>query len=178
MTAVAGFTKNGIVYMAADSLASSESHTSVVVGSKLIKRDEFLFGYTTNFRFGDILRYIFVPPTRESQCPVTEYMVKYFIPALRTCLEEQKYTDNTPKSESGNFLVGYQGHLFEVQSDYSVIESADGYASVGSGFQYCLGAMNALTSCMLDPTDIVITAIKAAIAHNPYVGGSIDTQTL
>ena len=48
MTAVAGFTKNGIVYMAANTLAFSESHTSVVVGSKLIKCDEFLYRYRSN----------------------------------------------------------------------------------------------------------------------------------
>ena len=178
MTAVAGFTKNGIVYMAADSLGSSEYMKHEVTGSKLIKRDDFLFGYTTSFRFGDILRFNFNPPYHRPSVPTTEYMVTSFIPALRQCLENHKYVDATPKGESGNFLVGYQGHLFEIQSDFSILESATDYASVGSGFLLCLGSMCTSTQLDINPEDIVTNAIKAAAIHNPFVGGRIDFQQL
>ena len=178
MTAVAGFAKNGTVYMAADSLGSSGGVKDEIIGSKLIKRDNFLFGYTDSFRFGDILRYNFNPPYHRSSVPITEYIVTSFIPTLRQCLEDHKYVDTTPGGESGHFLAGYQGHLFEIQSDFSILESTSNYASVGSGFLLCLGSMCTSVQHDISPKDVVINAIKAAATHNPFVGGRIDFQQL
>jgi len=168
MTAIVGFTKDGIVYMAGDTLGSSE-----YTESKVFKNGEFLIGYTSSFRFGQILEYEFCPPNRLEGLKDKEYIVKYFIKELRKCLEENKYTSQDSKGESGICLLGYRGNLYKIQSDFSILQSAYGYDACGSGDLICLDALGILKDLDISPKDKVIKAIEIASLHNPYVGGRI-----
>lgn len=178
MTAIVGFSKNNTVYMAGDTQGSSDLVKYEVTRPKVFKNGEFLFGYTSSFRFGDILEYIFVPPARAFDMTDIAYLIKYFIPELRECLEKHKYTGIDENGQSGNFLLGYRGHLYEVQGDFSIVEPTQNFASVGSGFAYCLGAMSVLVKTTYPPEDIVRKAVETSINHNPYVGGQVTVMVL
>ena len=69
-------------------------------------------------------------------------MVVTFTNAVRECLKAGGYASKRDDVESdGTFLVGYQGHLFDIESDYQVGIPEDGYAAVGSGQDIARGSL-------------------------------------
>ena len=74
MTCIVGCIHNGKVFLAGDQLGSNgyykENHEKL---TKVFKVGEFLIGYTTSFRMGQILQYSWTPPAiyhgQSSFCP-------------------------------------------------------------------------------------------------------------
>lgn len=68
------------------------------------------------------------------------------------------------------FLVSFQGKLYEVEDEFAVIRSTRGYASVGSGRKYALGALAVLDATT--PVEKRIRmALQAAATHDAGVAG-------
>lgn len=179
MTAIVGFTRDNTVYIAGDSLGSSIHNKSEVKDSKVFRNKDFIFGYTGIFRFGEILEYEFVPPTQKKGVSDRSYLITVFIAELRKTLERCKYVRSGEKEGNGMFLMGYKGKLYTVQSDWSVLETKSGYSSVGSGSEYCLGAMSILVKDnKIKPEKKVKLAVKAASEHSPTVGGKVNIVKL
>lgn len=176
MTAIVGFTHNKTVYIAGDSLGSNGEEKFEYKASKVFKNNNFIFGYTDSFRFGEILEYEFVPPEHKAGIEDKAYLVTAFIPKLRETLERCKYVKADDKCGNGFFLMGYKGRLYKVQGDWSVLEPAEGYSAVGSGSSFCIGAMTVLKDLKLSPFEKVIKAIESASKHNPFVGGKINVK--
>ena len=63
--------------------------------------------------------------------------------------------------KGGRFLVGYEGRLFYVGSDYQVGESVDPYDAVGCGSDYAKGAMAAMIQLQSvgDPKQMIEIAL-------------------
>lgn len=172
MTAIVGFTKKGNVYIGCDSQGTG-STKSQLTNKKIFRNKDFIMGYTSSYRFGQILEYNFVPPIRKKQLTDLQYLVTAFIPELRKVLEEQKYTASNEKGESGVALLGYKGKLYQLQSEFSLLENKKGYSSVGSGSYHCEASLYHLLKTDLKPKDVIKKAIKCAIEHIPSVGGDI-----
>ena len=116
------------------------------------------------------LRYSLEPPRRHPDDDIHQYMVVDFIDAVRECLKAGGYASKKDDVESaGTFLVGYQGHLFEIESDYQVGIPEDGYAAVGSGQDIALGALFATQG--QEPRSRVLTALRSAERFNAGVRG-------
>lgn len=62
------------------------------------------------------------------------------------------------------FLVAYNGKLYTIQEDYSVVRSHYGYAAIGAGQYLALGALAALDEA-LPPRERLERALKAAARH-------------
>ena len=162
MTCIIGLVDRGIVYMGADSMAANGWNARVTKLPKVFKRDDFLIGYTTSFRMGQLLQHRLVIPAR-GQEPVMDYMVCSFVESVRGCLKDNGYTKiehNT--EEGGQFLVGYGNRLFVIHSDFQVNEHAEGYDAIGCASSYVLGAMRALAD--LRPKQRILDSLKIA-AH-------------
>ena len=144
MTCIIGLAENDKVYIGADS-ASVEGWTVRATRlPKVFRVGEFVIGYTDSFRMGQILQHHLKVQDQGDESDM-EYMVRFFVEAVRGCLKEYGYAkveNNT--EEGGTFLVGYKGHLYSVESDFQVNEAADGYAACGCGEKFALGAMKAL----------------------------------
>ena len=54
---------------------------------KVFRNGDFLMGFTTSFRMGQLLRYKLNPPRRHPDDRVAKYMVVDFIDAVRECLK-------------------------------------------------------------------------------------------
>lgn len=169
MTCIAGLIDNGKVYMGADSAATNSSFSlSVRADQKVFVKDDFIMGFTTSYRMGQLLQYnLQLSPRPESQ-DIFEYMVTSFVEAVRKCLKDGGFAEKKDEKETaGTFLVGYQGRLFCVEGGYQVEETLLPYNAIGSGIDIALGALFA--NGHLEPEERILQALEAAEQFNAGV---------
>lgn len=170
MTAIAGFVDKGKVWIGGDSAGVVGLGLTVRADSKVFQNGEFLFGFTSSFRMGQLLRFAFNPPPINEKQDLYAYMVTNFVDAVRACLKAGGYASLKDGEESGGtFLVGVRGRLFVIDSDYQVGEALDGYDSCGCGADIIAGALYATSG--MDPAKRIETALMAAENHSAGVRG-------
>jgi len=170
MTAVAGVVHEGRVYIGADSGGVSGWDLVIRRDPKVFTSGPFIMGFTSSFRMGQLLQYALIAPQHPDGLDPFAYMCTLFIDAVRACLKAGGFAKAENNVESGgNFLVGYRGRLFDVDSDFHVGETVDGYAAVGSGVSILHGALYATPE--LPPSDRLLRALSAAEHHNIGVRG-------
>src|SRR6476620_5754324 len=121
MTCIAGLVHNGNVYIGGDSAGVAGYALTVRADEKVFQNGDFLMGFTTSFRMGQLLRFKFKAPYHKSEMDTYEYMVTEFVDAVRQCLKDGGYAQIKHGEETGgSFLVGYRGELFAIDGDYQV----------------------------------------------------------
>lgn len=135
MTCVIGMLdKDNKVWMGADSIGSDLYTYDIRKDSKLFKNGEFLIGFTTSFRMGQLLMFADLPKFKKKDTDVFKYMVTKFIPAIRAIFKDNGFTSIDSNTESGGkFLVGVRGRLFSIESDFQVAESTTNVVACGCG---------------------------------------------
>jgi len=187
MTCVAGIMMDGQVVMAADRAAVSGTTNMARKGAKIFRKGDFLIGFTSSFRMGDVLEHVLtIPRANEPGMDFNmKYMVLEFVPAVKAVFKDAGYNrcENDVDS-AGTFPVGVRGQLYEIDEDYQVGQSLSGYHALGSGRDYALGAMHALTNHVrcsqtrVGATRIVTAGVEAAIEHCTTVSGPVDMLQL
>ena len=173
MTCIAGFIKDGTVWMGADSLAVRPNTGSAQIraDNKMFINGHFLIGFTDSYRMGQLLQYSFIPPDRPLGMDAHQYMATWFINKVRKCLDLGGYASKSDGvEEGGEFMVGYMGRIFMICGNYQVAESADCFNAIGCGAQVALGA---LSVPMKDrsPGQRILYALKAAADYTSGVRG-------
>lgn len=135
--------KDGAV-IAGDYCGSNGFTRGNVTQSKVFRHSGMMFGYTTSFRFGQIIEYMLddntlYPPTDEDK--TYEWLVRVFIPKLKSTLKGEDY------NSSGNALCVVNGQVWEIQNDFSVLRSTTGVASVGSGEHHMTSSIITQLKC-------------------------------
>lgn len=183
MTCIVGLVDKdtGAVWLGGDSAGVADLDLTVRADKKVFRikspegRDEFILGFTTSFRMGQLLRYALKPPSITGD--LDEYMCTTFIDAVRQCLKDGGYAKKTNEEESaGQFLVGVRHRLFTIHDDYQVGETLSGYDAVGCGENIAKGAMFANTS--LSPKQRIEQALQAAEAHSAGVRAPFHIEKL
>lgn len=142
MTAIVGVVHKKQVWLGGDSAGVSGYHLRVRTDEKVFRNGPFIFGFTTSFRMGQLLRFAFKPPEHDDRIDVRKYMATTFVNSVRQCLKDGGFAKtDSGREEGGAFLVGYQSHLFEICDDFQVAENTDGIAAVGCGREAALGAL-------------------------------------
>jgi hypothetical protein len=139
---------------------------------KVFINGEFLIGYTTSFRMGQILQYEFSPPKPYEGENGMMYMVKRFISEIKTALKTggfQRQKDG--QDEGGTFLAGYRGELYEIEGDYQVGRVAHPYHACGCGRDLLLGSLHTTQSLNMPPRDRIRFALEAAAEFSAGVRG-------
>lgn len=169
MTCVAALVHDNTVYMGADSAGVSRYDLVVRADQKVFMNGEFLIGFTSSFRMGQLLRYALKPPKfRPDEKELYEYMVTDFVDAVRDCLKKGGYAQKDNEEEIGGcFLVGVRGRLFQIESDYQVGESVQPYDAVGCGMAYALGVLSVTQK--VDPEERIKLALTSAEKFNAGV---------
>jgi ATP-dependent protease HslVU (ClpYQ) peptidase subunit len=111
---------------------------------------------------GQLLRYkLSVPHQEPGQRDDSRHMATTFIDAVRETLKGGGFAEIDKSVEKGgNFIVGYRGRIYVIYDDFQVEEPSCGYAAVGCGSDYAMGAM---FSRVLDtPQDRLDLALSAA----------------
>lgn len=173
MTCIVGYVDKTSqkVYIGGDS-CSVNSHLEyrVVTNPKVFERDGIVFGFTSTWRFGQLVQHMMHYPAREiGQTPI-EYLCRLWVPALQTVLTDNGHLATNGASEdvnyghshSGNALIGIDDELFYLNGDFSVIQSADGMYSVGCGSDYAMGALMILDNTKNTSQAKVISALEVA----------------
>lgn len=175
MTCIVGVVHKNKVYIGGDSAGVSNLDVIVRADSKVFTNRDFVFGFTSSFRMGQLLRYSFTPPTRKEHQDVYEYMVTKFINQVRKCFRAGGYAKKNNEVESGGtFLVGYHGRLFTIYDDFQVAESVQLYDAVGCGESYALGSLFATK--LKEPKARIQLALSAAEQFSGGVRGPFKIE--
>jgi hypothetical protein len=195
MTCIVGIEHEGKVYIGGDRAQANESHTAAMSGPKVFVKNNIAFGYTTSFRFGNLLQYSFVIPHRYEGQELMDYMYTVFVEALRKCFKEGGYTKvENSVEEGGTALIGIGGKVFKLQDNFSLTNTASGYEAVGSGMYYALGSLHTTSLHTIgwraldnphtsnpvyhDPKLRCELALQAAADLNPFVRAPFDVVSV
>ena len=147
MTTIVAVVKNGNVTMGADSQVSDgtrpNKHPQM---EKITKNNGWLIAGSGDSTPCDILQHIFVPPTptAKEKENLYKFMIVKFIPAMREALEDNGWKKENEDKDSGfSMLFSYNGEVFDIGNDFSVLLNSDGIYGVGNGSQFAIGALYA-----------------------------------
>jgi ATP-dependent protease HslVU (ClpYQ) peptidase subunit len=167
MTTIVAVAKNGTVTMGADSQVTDQSrpnrHAKM---EKITKNNGWLIAGSGDATPCDILQHIFIPPvpTLKERDNLYKFMITKFIPAMRECLSDNDWKPDQNDKESGfNMLFAFDGEVFDIGNDFSVMLNSDGIHGVGNGSEYAIGALYAGAS--------VEKALEIASINDIYTSG-------
>lgn len=177
MTCVVGLVDKGTVYIGVDSAAVQGWTRRQSRVAKVFRRGPFLIGYTTSFRMGQLLQHHLDVSAQEPGQDDVAYLVTHFIEKARALFKDKGFTKVEANTEKGGqFLVGYRGRLYTVESDFQVGEHEEGYDAIGSGADFALGAMAALDR--QKPRARIGRALEIAAHFNMGVCGPFTVEAL
>lgn len=143
MTCIVGLVDKDNVYIGGDSAGVAGLHLTIRADEKVFQNGPFIMGFTSSFRMGQLLRYKFVAPKQTTNQTDMEYMVTDFVDSVRKTFAENGYGTMADKSdnEGGVFLVGYNGKLYHIDSDFQVGIPINQYDAVGCGAETAKGSL-------------------------------------
>jgi ATP-dependent protease HslVU (ClpYQ) peptidase subunit len=166
MTTIVGLVKGANLTIGADSQVTDgdrkNNHTKM---EKITKNNGYLIAGSGDSTPCDILQHIFVPPVPNAneKKDLYKFMITKFVPAMREALEENGYKP-TPGDDSGfSMLIAYDGEMFDIGDDFSVLLNSDGIYGVGNGSKFAIGALYAGAS--------VEKALEIAATNDIYTSG-------
>ena len=163
MTCIIGWIEGNKVWIGGDSAGVGGLKIRTRADEKVFKNGEMLFGYTSSFRLGQLLRYSLELPEQSKKKDDYEYMCTDFIDAVSEMLKKKNYAEiSDNKMKIGFFLVGYKGNLYEIESDLQVAKPTLNYEAVGCGADIAMGALHSLNSFKMKPKERITKALEAA----------------
>src|SRR6185437_1849801 len=145
MTCIAAVIHGNKVWMGGDSLSGDwYGHVAPRSKPKVIKKGSYLIGSAGSVRMSNLLQVSFTPPEPDPRCEVYTFMVQQWVESLKHCFKTYGYGKTNSGEDSfsdSGILVGFNGQLFEIQSDYQVNQPIFQFAAIGSGADIALGAL-------------------------------------
>ena len=91
MTCITGMVRDSHVYMAGDLMGSNGFTGRVYPDSKVFTNGDFIIGYTSSFRMGQILEWNWEPPLRQEGITDRNYMQLNVVESLRATFATYGY---------------------------------------------------------------------------------------
>jgi len=184
MTCIIGLIDdNKNIHIGADSAGVCGYDIRERTDSKIFIKSSMIFGFTSSFRMGQLIRYQLEIPKHFHGVDDYEYMCTDFIEAVRKCFRDFGFAriDNNVNS-GGIFLVGYRGKLYQVESDFQVGQINSNFNACGCGEDYALGALeiiesNSELSCQT-PKNKIVDALAVAEKYSAGVSGPFKVLSL
>ena len=191
MTTLAAFQGNGFAIIGADSRATDDNGSHIVLSNPKVMWDDeenYIFAITGATRGGNLVQQGWIPPEPpafQSIHKLDQFMTQIFISQLRDHFIdsgfESKARDTAAWTDSA-FLVAVQGTIYPINSDYGWDRDRRGIYVFGSGGDVSLGVMHALgiDKCKDDPKkarEIVKKAVEAACEWNAYCALPVVIET-
>jgi ATP-dependent protease HslVU (ClpYQ) peptidase subunit len=152
-------------------MASAGRFATTRKDRKVFEVGEYLIGFTTSFRMGQILMHGWEPPQPpRANSALFGFMVTDFVDSVRQRFKGGGFGKVENGEETGGaFLIAVRGRLFEIEEDYQVGETCNGFAAVGCGREVALGSL--FSTKGNEPRARVVTALKAAEEFSTSVRG-------
>jgi ATP-dependent protease HslVU (ClpYQ) peptidase subunit len=167
MTTIVAVVKDGVVTMGADSqVTDNDRRVSHPRMEKITNNNGYLIAGSGDATPCDIFQYIFVPPvpTVQERKDLYKFMIKKFVPAMRESLDDSGWKPDPNDKDSGfSMLIAYDGEVFDIGSDFSVLLNDEGIYGVGNGAKYAVGALSVGAS--------VEKALQVAADNDIYTSG-------
>jgi len=166
--------ETGDIWMGGDSAGVQGVSLTIRADEKVFENGPYIFGFTSSFRMGNLLRYAFSPPQHPFKMGSCRFMATIFIDALRDCLKSGGYARVKDNAEAGGeFLVGYRGAIYSIHSDFQIGRVRHPFATCGSGGRVAIGALMAMDRIgqPADTRSRVVSALKIAEAATTGVRG-------
>jgi len=163
MTCIIGFVdKNKDIYLGGDSAGTNKNHDlDIRKDEKIFKKGEMVFGFTSSFRMGQLLRFRLDIPKHPNKMSSYEYICTLLMDRIRRCLKNGGFAKvSNDVEEIGEFIIGYRGKIYHVYSDLQVAMVKDNYDSCGCGKLMALGSLATNESKI--PKIIVLKALEVA----------------
>lgn len=176
MTCCVALKNRGHVIVGADRCQTWDSGDYVVSRhSKVWNSGAFIVATSGSPRVGQIIRTTVKMPSKPPK-DLLGYMVEAFCFTARKALELHEWKSAAEeKPLEGALIVAAKDRVFEVQSDFSVIESDAEYTTVGSGGSFALGSL-ATRGRGVPARKRVRDALRAAEQHMNSVRGPFDLE--
>jgi ATP-dependent protease HslVU (ClpYQ) peptidase subunit len=116
---------------------------------KAIERGSYIIGGAGDYRALQVVLHGWQPPlvSAKAKQNLYEFVINKVAPSLKTTLSEAGIEFNKPSDNDEKFdlslLIGINGSLFEIDSDFAVAMNDSGFYAIGSGGDYALGALYA-----------------------------------
>lgn len=164
MTCIIGLKHNKKIYIGGDSCTTAGYETRAQPQKKVFRIGgaDILVGYCGSIRLAQIMQYVLTPPKITS--PIEKYLVCDFVPALRETLSEHGWLNRENSTdrlnENARFIIGVEKQIFCIYEDFQVHSVKDNILTIGSGSEYALGAMFALSG--VPPKKRILAALSIA----------------
>jgi ATP-dependent protease HslVU (ClpYQ) peptidase subunit len=191
MTTIVGIQGDAYAVICTDSRISSFDDSGMAyqvttLGSgtaKIAYNGDYLLGAAGDVRAINILHHAFIPPKPPLNAmgkKLDQFITRQFIPALRSCFDEQGYsvpereTSEHVAEQGSTIVVVVHGTIYIIEGDYSWTSDTTGVYAIGTGSSYALGAMQAMLNSK-KPTvqqakTIANKALMVASKFDPYTG--------
>lgn len=177
MTCIVGFVEGKTVWIGGDSAGVGGYALTLRADLKVFRNGPMIFGFTSSFRMGQLLRWALTIPDHDPRVDIQKYMATTFVDAVRECLKTHGFAKKVlDVEEGGTFLVGYRGQLFCVQDDYQVQLAIDPFDAVGCGHDIAKGALFATTHAT--GRERVVIALQAAERYSAGVRAPFHIEAL
>lgn len=162
MTCIVGVISDGKVYMGSDSAVATGWEVRPLAESKLFRLGKMVFGTSGDMRVAQVVKHGLVLEAQPEDNDDMAYMVNVVAECIRELLKARGIStvNNNKEGNETEFLVGYRGHLYEINTNYQVTEYSEGFNAIGCGQDYALGAL--YIAFDTDPEDRVSLALQAA----------------
>lgn len=178
MTCIAALVDKGTVYMGADSMGTSDDDAyDAVFPKKIFRIDDMLIGVAGSLRIIQLLQYAWDIPDR-GNLPANAYMVAVAesIRHLLSDVEASSTVDGTRRVYEGMVMIGYEGKIYRIFSDFAVTQTKQDYATIGSGGQVASGSL--FSTKGMEPKKRIQLALNAAAQHISSVRGPFTIEKL
>ena len=163
MTCIVGLVENNNVWLGGDSAGVSGYALTQRSDTKVFKKDDFIFGFTSSFRMGQLIRYKLKIPEITKKQTVEDYLHTTFIDAIIECFTSNKYATIHNNGVSGGiFLFGFKDKLYFVDNDFHIGESIHNFDAVGCGKDLALGCLHGIVATQMSPELQIEKALSAA----------------
>lgn len=179
MTCICALVKDGNVWIAGDRMGSNGFQGKTYPDSKVFANGDFIFGYTSSFRLGQLLEYNWTQPPRLEGLSDRDYLQLDIVESIRSCFNQYGYGIKDGLEDiGGNFIIGYKGCIYEMQHNYSILRSLD-YIALGSGQSHAEAVLGLLIDDNpdFDPTTVLQKAISVAAKFVFSVSEECDILT-
>ena len=168
MTCIIGLEHEGSIYIGGDSAGVAGSSIYTRADEKVfIHSNKMIMGFTSSYRMGQILRYSFNIPDHDPRISDMKYLVDVFTNKVRECFKDKGYGGTNDDGDIGGcFLLGYNGNLYTIDSDFQVGLQYINYNAVGYGSDLALGSMHTTHQYDIEPEERITLALDAASCFN------------